>query len=301
MINCASTNKTVQLGTAWSFDAPTATDISSNVSITILSTVTNTAGHCGSTFDATRTWAAIDACGNSSQCSQTVNVVDTTAPVINCASTNKTVQLGTAWNFDAPTATDISSNVTITIISTVTNTTGHCGNTFDATRTWAAIDACGNSSQCSQTVNIVDTIAPAINCASTNKTAQLGTDWSFDAPTATDSSSNVTITIISTVTNTTGHCGTTFDATRTWAAIDACGNHGSQCSQTVNLLDTTAPVINCASTNKTVQLGTAWSFDAPTATDISSNVTITIIGTVTNTTGHCGNTFDATRTWSSDC
>ena len=187
VINCASTNRTVQLGAAWSFDAPTATDISgTSITITIIGTVTNTTGHCGNTFDAIRTWAAIDACGNSSQCSQTVNIVDTTAPVINCASTNKTVQLGTAWSFDAPTATDSSSNVTITItiVSTVTNTAGHCGSTFDATRTWAAIDACGNSSQCSQTVNIVDTTAPVINCASTNKTVQLGTAWTFDAPTA---------------------------------------------------------------------------------------------------------------------
>ena len=147
-IACSS-NKTVQLGAPWTFDPPTA-----NYSITILSTVTNVAGHCGNTFDATRTWATIDPCGNSSQCSQTVNIVDTTAPVINCASTNKLVQLGTPWTFDPPTATDISSNVTITIISTVTNTAGHCGNTFSATRTWAAIDPCaaGTARQCSQTV-----------------------------------------------------------------------------------------------------------------------------------------------------
>src|SRR5205085_5766199 len=107
-MNCASsTNKTVQLGTVWTFDAPTATDNSGTAIITILSTVTNTAGHCGNTFDATRTWQAVDACTNSTQCSQTVTVVDTTAPVMDCtSSTNKTVQLGSAWTFDAPTATD---------------------------------------------------------------------------------------------------------------------------------------------------------------------------------------------------
>jgi len=37
-----------------------------------------------------------------------VTVVDTGAPVINCSNTNKTVEQGTAWTFDAPTATDNS-------------------------------------------------------------------------------------------------------------------------------------------------------------------------------------------------
>ncbi|MBI3852180.1 MAG: HYR domain-containing protein, partial [Verrucomicrobia bacterium] len=114
-----------------------------------------------------RTWQATDACGNSSQCSQKVTIVDTTAPVIDCsASPNKTVQQGTAWTFDPPTATDNSGGNVITIVSTVTNTSGHCGTTFDATRTWQATDACGNSSQCSQKVTIVDTTPPTVTITS---------------------------------------------------------------------------------------------------------------------------------------
>ena len=302
-MNCAgSANKTVQLGAAWNFDAPTATDISGPVTITILSTVTNTAGHCGNTFAATRIWQAADVCGNTSTCSQMVTVIDTTAPTMNCtASANKTVELGSPWSFDAPTATDIGGGtVTITILSTVTNTTSHCGNTFAATRIWQAADACGNNATCSQTVTVIDTTAPTMNCtASANKTVELGSPWSFDAPTATDiGGGTVTITILSTLTNTTSHCGNSFAATRTWQAADACGNHAT-CSQTVNVIDTTAPTMNCtASANKTVELGSPWSFDAPTATDIGGGtVTITILSTVTNITGHCGNTFDATRTW----
>src|SRR5262249_37941625 len=162
--------------------------------------VTNTTGHCGTTFDATRTWRATDACGNSASCSQKVTVVDTTAPVITCSNTNKTIELGTAWTFDAPTATDNSCSNFITILTTqtnplclhdaipisVTNTTSHCGTTFDATRTWQATDACGNSASCSQKVTVVDTTAPVITCSNTNKTIELGTAWTFDAPTATD-------------------------------------------------------------------------------------------------------------------
>ena len=97
--------------------------------------------------------------------------MDTTAPVITCPSTAKTVQRGVAWTFDAPTATDNSGSNTISILSTVTNLTGHCGNTFDATRTWQATDACGNSSTCSQTVTVIDTTAIGIKILSpTNNT-----------------------------------------------------------------------------------------------------------------------------------
>src|SRR5256886_17363007 len=89
----SSTNKTVQLGSAWTLDAPTATDNSGTATITILNTVTNTAGHCGNGVDAARPWHPTEACTDRARCSQTVTVVDTTAPVMNCtSSTNKTVQ-----------------------------------------------------------------------------------------------------------------------------------------------------------------------------------------------------------------
>src|SRR6266404_2736461 len=286
-ITCAG-DKIIEMGVPWTFDSPTA-----NYPVIILSTLTNTFGHCDGTFDATRIWRATDACGNSTQCSQKVTLVDTTAPVITCGNTNKTIELGAVWTFDAPTATDNSGTNTITIVSTVTNTAGHCDGTFDATRIWQATDLCGHSAQCSQKVTVVDTTAPVITCSNTNKTIELGAVWTFDAPTATDNSGTNTITIVSTVTNTAGHCGNTFDATRIWQATDACGNSAS-CSQKVTVVDTTAPVIACSNTNKTIELGAVWTFDAPTATDNSGTNTITIVSTVTNTAGHCGTTFDAT-------
>ena len=53
------------------------------------------------------------------------------------------------------------------------------------------------------------------------------------------------------------------------------------------------PLLTCA-TNKTVPCGTAWSFDAPTAYDACcTNVTITVLGTVTNSGGSCSNTTRA--------
>ena len=168
----------------------------------ILSTTTNLG--CGNTLTATRTWKVTDACGNNAQCSQTVTVNDTTAPTLTCVA-NKTVECGSAWTFDAPSATDIGGTNSIVILSTVTNAS--CGNTFAATRTWKATDACGNASQCSQTVTVVDTTAPVIVC-SANKTVEAGAAWSFDQPTASDGCGTNTIAILSTTTNL--GCGNTL-------------------------------------------------------------------------------------------
>src|SRR5206468_444381 len=218
-------------------------------------------GQCGNTGSFVRTWTATDACGNTAQSTQTITIVDTTAPTITCVP-NKTVECTSAWAFDAPTASDACGNVTITIVGTVTNLTGHCGNSFAATRTWRATDACGNTAECSQTVTVEDHTPPTITCVP-SKTVECGTAWSFNAPTASDTCGNVTITIVGTVTNLTGHCGNTFDATRTWQATDACGNTAI-CVQTVSVLDATAPTLVCKP-DRTVQIGSAWSFDEPVA------------------------------------
>src|SRR6185369_5588667 len=124
-------------------------------SIVIVSTVTNAAG-CN--YNVARTWRATDACGNASTCTQTISVVDTTPPVILCA-TNKSVEAGGSITFDPPTATDAGGTNSIVIVSTVTNAVG-CN--YNVVRTWRATDSCGNTSTCTQTINLVATTAPTI-------------------------------------------------------------------------------------------------------------------------------------------
>src|SRR5207237_6026867 len=150
----------------------------------------------------TRTGRATDTCTNSSTCSQTITVVDTTAPQITCGS-NQVVECGTTWAFAQPTVSDVcdGTNVSLTV-TTTTNRTGFCGNTFSATRTWRATDQCTNSSTCSQTITVVDTTAPTIAC-SPNQTIEYSATWSFSVQAVFDvcDGTNVAL-VVTTTTNT---------------------------------------------------------------------------------------------------
>ncbi len=294
IMNCAG-DKTAECGSVWTFNAPSAVEFCTGATlpITVVSTTTNAAGMCGNTFIVTRTWRATDSCGNQSTCTQMVHIVDTTPPIASTV-TNKTVECGSSWTFNAPTGTDTcSGSVSVGVFSTVTNLTG-CG--FTATRVWELLDACSNRSTATQTVTAVDTTPPVLNCAPA-KTVECGIAWNFDWPSPLDncSGTNVTVIVSSTMTNAAGSCGGTFTATRTWEAIDACGNRNF-CSQTVRAIDTTPPVKTC-SPNKTVEFGQLWTFDMPSGTDscAGTNVFITVVNTVTN--AGCGPAFVATRTW----
>ena len=148
-------DKTVECGLQWNFDPPTRINscCGPDVTTTVLSTVVSNVSPCTTLY--TRTWQVRDACGNSSTCSQTVTVSDTLPPVITCG-TNKVVPCGAAWSFDTPIASDTCSGTTVSIVSTVTNSTSP----FLITRTWQATDACGNSASCIQTVTVLGASGP---------------------------------------------------------------------------------------------------------------------------------------------
>jgi len=119
--------------------------------------------------------------------------------------------------------------------------------------TWTVRDTAGNTTTCVQTVIVTDTQPPQIACVA-DKTFELGVSWSFDNPTVTDNCGTPTI-LVTTVTN--FGCGRTYTATRTWRATDASGN-SAECSQTVTVLDTTAPTVAITSpTNGTIFIAPA--------------------------------------------
>ena len=124
--------------------------------------------------------------------------------------------------------------------------------------TFTVTDSLGTSAQCL----VPFTVTPAAGClftllCATNKTVECGTNWNFNPPTWTNAcvpppgtpSNGVALVVLSTVTN--GFCPQII--TRTWQGTDDCGNH-DQCSQTVTVVDTTPPLLNCSClTNSSVQ------------------------------------------------
>src|SRR5439155_6529788 len=103
----------------------------------------------------TRTWTATDACGNATTASQVVNVVDHTPPVFAALPGPSTVECPAAPSFATPSVNDACDTNPRLTFADVT-TPGSCAGQSTVTRTWTAVDACGNSSTASQVIKVRD-------------------------------------------------------------------------------------------------------------------------------------------------
>jgi hypothetical protein len=114
---------------------------------------------CPNRYVITRRWVARDECGNTNMCTYNILVDDTTPPVLLCEPSH-TAAPGVGWAFDEPTAADNCGVVTVQVLSTVTNLVAP--STWVATRTWEAVDECGNSSTCQQSITMGNMTAPVL-------------------------------------------------------------------------------------------------------------------------------------------
>jgi hypothetical protein len=192
----------------------------------------------------TRTWTATDDCGNVATCTQIIILTDTTAPEIVCPS-DLEVECNTAYD---PSVTGIAtgsdncdSDLTIEFSDNEIQI-NDCELVIE--RTWTATDDCGNVATCTQTIKVIDTIAPEIECAS-DKTIECdaSTDPSVTGmPIVTDNCDmDITVSFNDEV-QSQDDCTTII--IRTWTATDDCGN-SANCIQTITITDTQAPEITC--------------------------------------------------------
>jgi gliding motility-associated-like protein len=274
------------------FTTATAMDNCGSIASLIFADVT-TNGPCAGSYVVTRTWTATDACGNAATASQTINVQDTTAPVIAALPEASTISCPAIPEFAQASATDgCGSTTTLTFADVTTN--GACAGSYAVTRTWTATDACGNAASASQTINVRDTTAPVIALLPEVSTISCPAVPVFAQASATDGcGSAIALTFTDATTN--GTCANSYAVTRTWTATDGCGNI-STASQTINVQDTTAPVIAALPAASTISCPAVPGFAQASATDgCGSAVALTFADVTTN--GACAGSYAITRTW----
>ncbi|MFH2057067.1 MAG: VWA domain-containing protein, partial [bacterium] len=284
-VACDESTAPANTGTA------TATD-ADGPAPTVSYTDSETAGACAQEKTISRRWKAVDSCGDSAICIQTITVQDNVAPVITCPA-NLTL--------DCTASTDPSNTGTTTATDNcdpapvVTYADNQVGNVI--TRTWTATDACGNSSQCAQTITIDDTTPPTVTCPA-DVSVQCAGDLppvNIGAVTATDDCDPSPVVT---------HTGDVSDGnscpeviTRTYRATDASGNW-AECSQTITIDDTTDPVVTCpADVTISCEESTApAATGTATATD-NCTASPTVTFSDSEVAGACPQEKVITRTW----
>jgi hypothetical protein len=111
----------------------------------------------------TRTWSAMDVCGNRSFCEQTITIVDVTAPVlVGTPDAEITVECDQVPAAAVVTATDNCQEV-VEVMYSQEIAAGNCPGYYTITRFWSAADSCDNAVAFAQLIHVEDTTAPVFD------------------------------------------------------------------------------------------------------------------------------------------
>ena len=189
------------------------------------------------------TYSVTDRCGNTAEARVVYTwTEDRVPPVIVCPVVESTVECPAVPEFPEATVTD-ECDPSPRMSHEDRTTPGPCPQSYRVTRTWTAVDACGNASSCSATIEVRDTLPPIavwpgdVNLACTDcdiDPANTGT------PTAEDLCGPVTITHADSIT---GTCPKRVE--RRWTVSDGCNeiNH----VQVIQCLPSTRVVVTDSS------------------------------------------------------
>jgi hypothetical protein len=258
-------------------------------------------GVCDDNYTVIRTWTATDACGNITTAIQVTTVTDTTSPILTGIPANATVECDAIIASVNPTASDNCDNdVTIQYqeISSQKNNGSCADHLYTLTRIWKATDNCGNVDIQQQVITVGDTTDPVLGNLPTDQTVECDDLFTPAILTVSDNcDENVDITFSETSTKTySGVCtDDTYIITRTWVATDNCGNIDSY-TQTINVQDTTDPILIDVPTKITVECDAVPALAQPTASD-NCDVYVTIIFNEVRVDGNCVDNYILERTW----
>jgi hypothetical protein len=224
-----------------------------------------------------------------SEITRTVNVVDTIAPVITLqGSSPVTVECGSAYTDAGATASDTCGGdltASIVVAGDAVNTTSPGSYVI----TYNVSDAAANAAaQVTRTVNVVDTTAPVITLlGSSPVTTECGSAYTDAGATASDTCGGdltASIVVAGDTVNTTAPGSYVI----TYNVSDAAANAAAQVTRTVNVVDTTAPVITLlGSSPVTTECGGAYTDAGATVSDTCGGdltASIVVAGDTVNTT-----------------
>jgi large repetitive protein len=193
--------------------------------------------------------AVSDGNGNTAYSTNTVTVADQTPPTITLLGANPlTNECHSAYVDAGATASDDCSGATLS-----TNGTVNADAPGVYTIEYIAIDGAGNSATNARTVYVVDTVAPVVTLSGDNPmTVECHGRFIDPGATANDTcAGSVAVTVSGTV-----DANTPGSYTLTYSATDGAGNTGST-NRTVNVVDTTPPVISWSFTSLTLAADTS--------------------------------------------
>jgi len=201
--------------------ATTSSDVCSGVTLSA-----STVGDCNAVITVTAT----DDCGNDTTVTYNTTI-DGTPPTFTFVPADTTIDCASTPVFGTPTATDNCGTPTVMQVGSDVTTPGSCPQNYSVTRTWKAVDGCGNeSTTVSQTITVVDDEAPTITAAPQD-TVACREAIVFTDPTYSDNCDNDPALVI--VSDTTTYVAGIYYHTRSWQAVDTCGNASVVVSQTI--------------------------------------------------------------------
>jgi len=282
-------DKTMACGEAPAFDNPVCEDCPENKVVIVTHEDYESPDGCY----AMRTWTAMDRCGNQESVSQTISLADSEGPSFTFVPENQEVACTEAINFAEARIDDNCTNATVEYADEITQVSGG----IKVTRTWIAVDACGNESRISRSITQIDNTAPTFTAVPADKRVACGEAISFEEPTVNDLRTSVQMTFTDEVQ--TGDCGF-IQVKRTWVATDDNGNE-VKASSTITQGDFEAPKFSETPQDVYLACGDPVVFTELTATDDCGQVTLTYWDKVQEATAGTGRAI--TRHWTAidDC
>ena len=196
-------------------------------------------------------------------------------------------------------------SITITSLDTDNGGAGCALDTLEVMRTYTVTDAVGTTMQCVQFFQVVDDEAPvlamgtcpqdtSVLCGMATDTAALG------VPTFMDVCDGVMLDFVDDSTGFDGSCSANVigTITRTFMAMDSCGNVDSSCIQVISVIDTIAPTfttpmditIQCDDDSSPMNTG-----EVSDTMDNCSPLTLDFVDVIVP--GPCDGTDTIQRTW----